>query len=57
MTVDEFRDLMNAASRGDRLAFVMWQGAPKIAVGLDSGRGLALLHPRIEAPLEEITPA
>jgi hypothetical protein len=56
MTIDELRDGVNQANRDDAICFVLYEGELQIAVGLDSGRQLAILHPKIEAPIHECTP-
>ena len=54
MTEDEFRAGLNAASLANQLFWVKSKDISGIAVGLDSGRGVAILHPNVEVPLSEL---
>lgn len=53
MTEYEFRAAMAGAEREDRLLWVMAGPASGIAVGLDSGRGVVILHSGQEMPLAD----
>lgn len=57
MTADEFRSAMNAASRDGSLCFLMHGDKEVVALGLDSGRGVAFLFEpggKYEVPLSEL---
>lgn len=47
----QFREAMNRAKREDRLLWVADDSDFGIAVGLDSGRRVAILHDKTELPL------